>query len=261
VVSGLRLPAGGSTVRELGCDLDNDGDPDNALGTVLGAVAGQGAGDPQTFVDQAFRDGLVTILAEAVSQTDLVNAAAGQAGMRAGLGSRGAAAGQYTMSGASAKLAGTIAGGVGQFGPANLTLSIPLGRSPLELTLVAAQVRDVRLAASGIQGGKVCGAITETELNGKVLPVFAGLLNQAIAAGGDTARTLCSVFDRDRSCAAEAAACAAFSAASPPPAGCISATEVTENPIVRSVVRPDVQINGQPALSLGVGFTAAMASF
>ncbi len=259
VVTGLVLPSGGSSARDLGCDLDGDGDSDNALGQILGTVAGQAGANPQTFVDQAFQQGLVTILAEAVSRTNLADAPSGQAGMRAGVGSR--SGNSFRLDGPSAKLAGAITGGVGQFGPADLTLSVPLGTEPLQLTLVAAQARDVRLSAAGIQSGKVCGAITEAELNAKVLPEFAKLLNQALATGGNAATTLCSLFDTDKSCGATADACAMFSAAVPPPAGCISAAEVTDNPVVRSVVRPDVTVGGQRALSLGVGFAATSATF
>ncbi len=259
VVTGLVLPSGGSSARDLGCDLDGDGDADNALGQILGTVAGQAGANPQTFVDQAFQQGLVTILAEAVSRTNLSDAPSGQAGMRAGVGSRNG--NTLRLDGPSAKLAGAIAGGVGNFGPADLTIAVPLGAAPLELTLLAAQARDVRLSAAGIQSGKMCGAISEAELNAKVLPEFAKLLNQALATGGNGATTLCSLFDTDRSCAASADACAMFSAAAPPPAGCISAAEVTDNAVVRQVVRPDVTVGGQRALSLGVGFAATSAMF
>lgn len=268
----ITLPSTSSQARDLGCDLDGNGVPDNQLGNILSAL--RGMVDTQMGIDDAVNKGSVLVLFDVKSDSGAMTAAAGHAGVSVALGKYAGAMfdmatafsgmGMFTIDGMKYDLAGSIANGVGNFGPGNLTLKIALvaGAAPFSAALVNASVANVTISTAGLMGGKICGAITESDLNNNVLPTIAMLLKDRVAQGGSTATTLCQIFDTmDPKCAATAAECANFSATMMPPAGCISDVEIKENAIIKSVLKPDVTLNGTKALSIGLGFTAVVAKY
>ncbi len=272
VANKVTLPSTSSQARDLGCDLDGNGTPDNQLGNILSAL--RGMVDTQAGIDDAVNAGSVLVLFDVKSDSGAMTAAAGHAGITVNLGKYSAAMfdmamafsgmGMFTLDGMKYDLGGSIAGGVGNFGPGNLTLKIALvaGGAPFSAALIQASVNNVTISTAGLMGGKICGAITETDLNTNVIPTIATLLKDRVAAGGSTASTLCQIFDTmDPKCAANSADCANFGPMMMPPANCISMTEITENAIIKSVLKPDVTLGGVKALSLGLGFTAVGAKF
>ncbi len=272
VANKITLPSTSTQSKELGCDLDGNGVPDNQLGNILSAL--RGMIDTQMGIDDAVNTGSVLVLFDVVSKSGIMTAASGQAGVAVNLGKYSSAMfnmatafsgmGMFMIDGMQYKLGGSIANGVGNFGPGNLTLKIALvaGTAPFSADLISASVANVAISATGLMGGKICGAITEMDLNNKVLPTIANLLKDKVAGGGSTATTLCQLFDTmDPKCAATAADCANFGPTMMPPANCISDVEIRENAIIKSVLKPDVTLNGTKALSLGLGFTAVVARF
>jgi hypothetical protein len=160
---------------------------------------------------------------------------------------------------------GKIKGGGGVFGGDNakLRLNLPLTEgSSLELTLQAVNMEfDVSgsCAPGGCEftNGKLGGAITENDLNTKVLPEVTNLLQDqlvdkcsmtgtpaaCVCESGSGAETIQSMFDTDGSCE-------------------VTLEEVQNNNIIKAFLKGDVTLaDGSKALSLAVGFDAIDAVY
>jgi hypothetical protein len=164
---------------------------------------------------------------------------------------------------ADAYFGGKIKGGGGVFGGDNatLTLNIPLTPgSNLELALQAVNM-DFDISSGCVPGaceftnGRLGGAITEDDLNNKVLPEVTNLLQDqltgkcsnttgtCVCESGSGAETIQSMFDTDGSCDVDLA-------------------EVQNNNIIKAFLKGDVTLaDGSKALSLAVGFEAVNAVY
>jgi hypothetical protein len=276
VVSKLTIPTNRDMLRTYACDLDDNGSYDNALASSFILLKNQMI-DLQQAANAAANAGSMIVLLQVFAES-LKNAAAGRAGAQAFLGAwagGGAfdAARAYSGQGSfsiapgspsDAKLGGVVEDGYGTFGPGAYALQLPLldGAPPLRLDLVGGRITG-DLSAAGVMNGRLCGAVAESQIESRIVPDITSILNERLKLGGETAMFICAVFDTDMNCTPGQlpAACMDFSPSAPPPAGCVSLTEVRTSNIIMSNLEPDVTLGGVRALSLGVGFTAVPAQF
>jgi hypothetical protein len=272
VVSALYLPLSSQEAKDYAFDLDHNGTVDNQLGNILAALkSSMGSTSPQVSVDEAMGKGDIIVLFS-VFATAMQESAA--ANLWAFLGEAvpidppdGPQAGDtFTVDATgpqNAYFGGKIKGGGGTFGGDNatLTLNLPLtAGSNLELTLQAVNMEfDISASCSAsaceFTNGKLGGAITEDDLNNKVLPEVTNLLadqltgkcsnatGSCVCESGSGAETIQSMFDTDGSCD-------------------VTLAEVQNNNIIKAFLKGDVTLkDGSKALSLAVGFDAINAVY
>jgi hypothetical protein len=274
VVTDLVLPADATEAKSMAFDLDHNGSPDNQLGNILAALkSSMGSTSPQTSVDDAMNKGDIIVLFSIFAES---MQASKKAALWAFLGESmafdpqtGPQAGDTftvdTVKGpAAAYFGGSIKGGGGAFGGdlATLSLNLPLtSGSSLDLTLQAVNMEfDVSpsCSVSGCEftNGRLGGAITETDLNNKVLPEVTNLLKDQLTSkcsmstgacvceSGSGAETIESMFDTDQNCD-------------------VTLEEVQGNNIIKAFLKGDVLLADgvSKGLSLAVAFEAVNATY
>jgi hypothetical protein len=275
VVSALYLPLSSQEAKDYAFDLDHNGTVDNQLGNILAALkSSMGSTSPQTSVDDAMGKGDIIVLFAVFAETMQLS---NKANLWAFLGNSvtidppdGPQAGDtFTINTAQsptdAYFGGSIKGGGGVFGGDNakLTLNLPLtAGSSLELVLQAVNMEfDISASCSAtaceFTNGKLGGAITENDLNTKVLPEVTNLLADqltgkcsmtgtpaaCVCESGSGAETIQSMFDTNGDCT-------------------VTLDEVQSNNIIKAFLKGDVTLkDGSKALSLAVGFDAVNAVY
>ncbi|MBI5479737.1 MAG: hypothetical protein HY906_12815 [Deltaproteobacteria bacterium] len=269
VLDYLELPLTSADAKALAFDLDHNGTPDNQLGNILAAL-GSAMGDtnPQESLEASMAKGEIIVLFAIYAEDMQLSP---KSNLWAFLGEQadpeltdgpqpgGTFTVDTTNSPADAYFGGKIKNGGGLYGgdEAELLLSIALtGTQPLNLSLRAVNVEfDVSADGLVLENGRLGGAITETDLNGQVLPTVANLLQDQMAGkcstttgtcvceSGSGAETIQSMFDTDGSCD-------------------VTLAEVQNNNIIKAFLKGDVDLkDGSKALSLAVGFSAVNAVF
>ena len=293
VVDELLLPTTATQANMFGLNLDGDdqGRPDNALGSILSTLASQSDGDLQGSVDTQINDGGIIMLAN-VKATDLTMATG--VGMWIYLGENPSVdpcddiddmiCGNHfetnttfdisADSPTDALVAGTVLGGQFTGGPGQITVELSLIEgSSLKLDLIGAQIEVQQMSATGLLSGKIGGAITKKALDTTVLPTLVDFMADTFADDctgtappccddGSTGQTLMDLFDEDDSCD-------------------VDLEELQNNSLISSLLAPDVDLLDCPtpdsdpddctffprvdevkdALSLGIGFSAVPATF
>jgi hypothetical protein len=297
VTSQLSVPASHDQAVQYALDLDGNGTKDNQLGMALSALAGYF--NLQNAVDTAIAEGDIIFLID--YQTSDFNSSGG-AGFQVylgkdpnpaacnsgetytctmatppvcmGCGHQLTGSGMFTIDPAgptNAALTGKVAGGTFTGGPGNLTLPLTIAGANLTLDLIGARVSMMGATATGIgsasSGGAIlAGAITQDDLNTKVLPAIGTALvpliqrdccglptspggatcnptgNPACGCTGSTGKQILSLFDSNHDCM-------------------VSTQEIMSQGLIQSLLAPDVTIGGKQALSLGVKVTGVGATF
>jgi hypothetical protein len=273
VVDSVTVPRNNSEARMIGLDLNDDDTIDNQLGMVLGTLAGQGF-DVQGTLDEAVSDGSIILLLD--MQTPSFSSTSG-AGLQIKLGDNPvpAACTDPTMiatcrqhldgngmfeiaagSPANAGVEGRIAGGTFNGGPGTIRLQIALAGAPIDLDLIGARAKATGISETGISEVILAGALTQADLDAKVLPAIHGQIAPIVAEdctgeptpepcgceANSTGKTIIGLFDEDDSCE-------------------VTLEEIKTNSLIVSLLAPDVQIDGVDALSLGLSVTAVGAQF
>jgi len=274
VVDKQVIPLTNSQARDLGLDLDDDAVIDNQLGAVMATFAAQGF-ETQTPVDTAVDRGSILMLID-LGSNGFTNSEArftlySGANPQPAPCTSGAdticrhhldGTGSFAVAATSAHdtpLAGNLAAGVlvtnvDSSGRLQIQTTL-LTTNPVTLNLIGARAKVTGLSDPGISNGVIAGAVTQTEVDGTLMPAwqqaFDATVQQACpgappscgCAGGSQGQTMQQLFDTT-------------------PKDCtISLAEVKNNSLIQSLVAPDVMIDGQQALSLGFGFTAVKAVF
>jgi len=274
VVSDLKIPANNVSAREYALDLDGDKTVDNQLGMVFGALAGQGLGVGETATEALLRGGLV-MLAD-LETTDFTSTEI--SGFSTWLGTslspmpctdptmletcgqhlRGDGRFALDEDSASHQMTAPIADGVllatAVFLPVELVLD---SDRPIRLDLRGARVRLEQISENHITA-VFAGGVTESDIENVVIPEAAAncdriVVNECNQTGpnatepcgcipGSRSNTLRKLFDADRDCR-------------------VDASEVSTNSLVRSLLEPDIRVDGQDLLSFGVGVELSPASF
>ena len=264
VVSRITLPDS-TTAAVVGVDFDGDGTVDNALGAILGALAGvSGSMNMQSTIDGAVNSGATLMLMRLLAR-DYVNEPSAQlwswtakeqtccATPTAPLACKqqaqaGCFNGTHTFTpvqASASQMGGSIKGGALRFGPGPMRLRFALsGYGVLDLTLKAAQVRG-HYDGKGIRDAILAGVLDKNELDNKLVPAIAAMMTAVLKdptvdkSTKDTVRTL---FDVNSD-------------------GVIATAEVANNALIKTFLAGDVDVDkdGSAEISLGLLFSAVPA--
>jgi len=219
IVDKITVPATMQQAKDLGLDISGDGVVDNKLGAGIAFLASQGF-PVQATVDLAIDRGQALLLGD-------VQAESLSAGAASFLTWKGTNPNPAPCTNAQDMVCRHHLTGTGTFD----------------------------LAADAIGASILGGAISQNDINTKLLPALATGFIAIIArdctgspppgcgcTAGSTGATVISVFDANHDCA-------------------VSAMELQNNPLLQQLLGPDVTINGMPGVSFGVGFTAVKATY
>jgi hypothetical protein len=271
------VPRNNSEAREIGLDLNGDKTVDNQLGMVLGTLAGQGF-DVQTTLNEAVDSGSIVLLLDL--QTPDFASTTG-AGLRIKLGDGDTAVpapctdpdvlttcgkhlegtGSFMIaagSPADAGVDGKIAGGVFTGGPGEISLQIALADAdPIDLNLIGARAKATGITETGIAEVILAGAITQAQLDSEVIPNIQAQLPPIIAEDCTDLAT-----PPDCGCMANSTGDTIISLFDTTPKDCaVTVEEIKTNSLIQSLLAPDVTIDGQDALSLGLSVSTVSATF
>jgi hypothetical protein len=267
VVSRFIMP-GPSTAAQLGWDYNNDGAPDNALGSILGALNGLASGvfDMQWRMDAAVYSGNLLQLMRLYA-TDLLNDPAAtlqswegapqtccQTPTNVPLCGAQAAATCFNGSHSFAPdptdpqgtlLQGSIVGGAMHFSAPKMKLRLALGTAGLVKLEIKAVHITGSVSSTGIANGVLAGAIEQADLQNKLIPALVVLFNQVLqdpTASQSVKDTITTLFDANKDYV-------------------ITVAEFSNNAIVKTFLSGDVDVDydGMNELSLGLGFKAVGA--
>ena len=288
VSSKANVPTNNNQARDFGLDLNGDKTVDNQLGMVLGTLATMGF-DIQGTIDKSVAEGSIILLLD-VQTKDFTNTSA--AGLKVILGSNptpaACNAGEmfcntatppvctgcgHHLSGSAtfdiaagspdnAAVGGKIVNGTFSGGPGDISLQIALGgTNPIQLDLIGARAKATGISATGITSVILAGALTQADLNTKVIPAITAQIAPIIArdctalssppacgcTSGSTGKTVLDLFDGD--IAGTSKDCM------------VTNEEIVGNSLIQSLLAPDVKINGTDALSLGIKVEATGATY
>src|SRR5262249_31035488 len=135
VVSSIQIPAQSQSMK-VGCDLNGDGQIDNALGRVLGGLPSVDPSfDFQRAADDAFVSGTLVLLLDLGYAPDLERSAAGDLRFNRGTHARSeawrapdysAGGGHFFTAGPGARLAGAVGAGWADFDGARYGAELPM---------------------------------------------------------------------------------------------------------------------------------------
>jgi hypothetical protein len=261
------VPTSNPEATEFGLDLNGDRVNDNQLGAVLAALKSQGF-DVQSAITGAVDQGDIILLMDV--QTPSFSSSGGT-GLQVKLGTKAGAmpapctdaadmvcrkhldgTGSFAVDTANtpegAVVAGKIVGGTFTGGPGNISIKIALGSAEgVQLDLIGARAKASGMSETGIESVILAGALTEGDLNTMVIPAIHAQLLPLVAedclnttppgcgcVDGSTGKTVMNLFDTM-------------------PKDCVlRVEEIANNTLIKSLLAPDVTIDGQPALSLGI---------
>jgi len=258
VVSTMLVPATQAAVDEYGHDHDGDQKPDNALGAILLTLSTAVPGlDLQTEMMQNILNGKVVMLMRLTAQ-DFGDAS--YANLQSWTGEETtccatkpcseAEAQQSCFSGnhsfkidssspQGALLEGSISGGTIQVGPGEVEVLLPIGKYPAKVTLKQARI-EATVQTGELLDGKVSGVVTRDELEAKVIPSVAQVLDGELN-DPDTKQSIKDaikqLFDTNGD-------------------NQILAAELADNGLIKLLLAGDVDVDkdGNKELSAGVGF-------
>ena len=271
VVDRVMVPTTNNQAMMYGLDLDNNGSVDNLIGQDLATIAGMGA-NVQGGVDTAVNTGQILMLAD-IQTTAFDNASdagftlyAGTNPMPMPCSSPSDTTCRHHLDGTGTfdvaamprdpALSGSFVSGTYTGGPGHLPIQISVEGANLSLDLIGARVK-VMATSTNITSAILAGGVTVTDRDTKIYPALSTAFNAQIAtdctaltsppgcgcASGSNGATLISLFDKS-------------------PADCnISVDEIKNNSLVQLLFAPDVMLEGQQCLSVGVSVTAVPATF
>jgi hypothetical protein len=279
VVNRMMVPTTTAEEQLYGLDLTGGGLVNNQFGGILTTLTMLGL-NPQLATTTAINEGEISLLAD-VQTTSFTDASA--TGFTTYFGTNpmppacnGVTCGQqltgtamFTVAGNSphdAELLGVAQDGTFLQGRGQLWIELALvSEGAIELGLIGARVQLTGVSASGITSGILAGGLPQSTLDVSVLPALVASFDSTIQAqccgtpsspqptcnynatpscgcSSGTGATLLAVFDTSHDCT-------------------VSLPEFENNPLIKSVLAPDMTINGAPALSVGVGFSAVGAEY
>lgn len=273
-------------------DIDGNGSLDNKLGSLVSLLTAGGF-EVQETIDAAVVTGQALLLVDVQTESFSSHANAGVSfylgdsatamptpctdeTMLSTCGKHLAGTGTFTIAAGSKRdteLRGAFTGGKLKAGPGSLAIQIALTGAPIVVNLIGARAEISSVTADGIGKGVVGGALTETELNTNVFPAVQAQLKAVVdrdcgpederflMAGTTCGRMSGGTFTACTGTGAGVLAAAAqFDTGSPRDCK-VSIEEIKANPIISSGTKSDVMVNGQPGVSVVLGFTAKKGTF
>lgn len=281
VIDTLRVPTNNNEARMFGLDLNGDGTVDNQLGMVLGTVSAMGIdvqGDTTLQVDRGKMIELLDLYARNFTNEPTATLAAfiGSNPMPAPCASASdttcrrhlAGTGTFTATAATPPnlpLTGTLANGAMTTAPGHVLAPITLFPSSAGdatyVTLVGAKIAIAMTSDPKIMQLTIAGAVTKADVDSKLMPAMAANAQQLVmkdctmpqspptcgCASSSNGKTMLDLFDGD--IAGTQKDCM------------VSVAEVRGSSLMQSLFAPDVTIDGQMALSIGMRGSAVRAGF
>jgi hypothetical protein len=272
IVSTQIVPKTTMEARALGLDLNGDGVVDNQFGAVLATLYGQGL-DIQASVDTAIARGTILMLGEAALGG--ADPTAATYTMYTGANPQPApcttptdttcrhhldGTGTFAVAATSAHdppLTGTIANGTLVAGPGHLQVTLLVGITPVVLDLLGARVRLQAVTPASLGQSVLAGAITQDQRDARIYPALQDGIKAAVAADCTATGT-----PPGCGCAAGSLGATYLNLFDTSPKDClVTLDEIRNNTLIKSLLAPDVTVEGQSALSVGFGVTAVKAAF
>lgn len=280
VVDSVTIPLNATEARELGFDIDGDGEPDNQLGNILAALISAGGGDLdlQASITESVDAGEILLLAD-IQATALTSAAASGFSLYLGENPQPEPCTDPTMpdtcrqhltgtgtfdvdptSPPDVTVRGNIVNGRFTGGPGDLALQIAFGDTAINLTLIEARAEINGISEAGFEQSKIGGAVPDAVIQSEVLPAVSVAVNDILTEdcpeprdpnmgcscmAGSTGETLMGIFDEAGDCD-------------------VTEQDVRDNNLIETLLRPDVSTDGDDepdALSVGVGATAVAGTW
>lgn len=286
VIDSLTVPGSANEATQLGLDIDGNGQPDNALGGLLAALASQADLDLNMTVNEQVLSGGIVLLAN-LKATDLSNATG--AGLHVYLGDETTATptpctdpedittcgNHLTGDGMfdvkmdyGAKVVGTVVNGQYSGGPGEITIELALADvASVPIHLIGARAT-AGVTATALASGKLGGALKDEDIHNDLIPAVADLIAALLESSGcdgtpdggccpadTTGEQVLTFFDDNADCA-------------------VTAEELEMNSLISSTIgNPDLDLfdeNGdfnprqdgvKDSLSLGIGFSAVSGTF
>ena len=287
VISELKVPTSANEATQLGLDIDGNGQPDNALGGLLAALAGQADLDLNGTVNDQVVSGGIVLLAN-LKATALTEATG--VGLHVYLGDADSASpapcpspdsmpedcGQHLLGDGmfdvsmdyGAKVVGNVVAGSFSGGPGNITIELALAdTASVPINLIGARAT-AGVTESGLMAGKIGGALRDEDVQNELIPAVADLIASLLETsmcdgtpeGGccpedSTGAQILTFFDDNEDCG-------------------VTAEELTANSLISSTIgNPDLDLFDEggefnprqdgvkDSLSLGIGFTAVAGDF
>lgn len=273
VIDNIAVPATSTEARQYGLDLDNDGVIDNRLGTVIATLSGMGV-DANAMVTRAIDRGETILLAK-IGTTSFLDATVATLETFAGSDPsiapcsstsdtvcRKHLAGGATFTAMPAPVGAPVIGRfdsgmfTGTAGKLVVRVAL-LGAAPIDLVLLGSRAQLTMTTDSKIGTATLAGAVSINDIDAKILPAVHANMAASVAADctaltsppacgcatGSDGKTALSMFDKA-------------------PVNCaISIDEIRNNPLIQNLLAPDVTVDGEMALSLGVHASAVTAAF
>lgn len=276
------VPTTNKEATDYGLDLDGNGSIDNQLGKTLVSLKTVAKFDVQGTIDEAVATGSIILLVDFQTEDFKSSSAAGmkillgenptpaacnageeyvcQDGTCSGCGHH-LTGGTFDVSAGSpdnAAVAGKIVNGTFNGGPGDISLQIALGGTDaIQLDLVGARARLTGISADGITSAILAGALTQEELDLKVLPAIHANLGPTIERDCDPQGT-----PPECGCAADSTGSSILAFLDKDPVDCkVTLDEIKGNSAIQGFLAPDVDLfdaNGNPGQdgefdSLGIG--------
>ena len=287
------VPTNNNEAREYGLDIGSssgklDKTIDNQLGMVLGTLSSMGF-DIQGTIDKAVAEGSIILLVD-FQTPDFTNTTT--AGLKVLLGSNPMPAActgtetycntatppvctgcQHHLQGTgnfsidpnspdSPPVGGKVINGTFNGGPGLISLQIALGgTTAIQLDLIGARAKASGITADKIDSVILAGALTQDDLNTKVIPAIATQIAPIITrdctmptmppgcgcTASSTGKTVLDLFDGDITGTTKDCK--------------VTVDEIKGNSLIQSLLAPDVTIDGKMALSLGIKIETTKATF
>ena len=262
VIDKEKVPTTSTQARDFGLDLDGDAMVDNQLGMVLATLAGQGF-DVQTTTDQAVSRGQILQLAEMTMTPPTLAMFYGANAMPSPCAGAADTTCRHHLMGTGSfeiamgspretplAVAGMLAG------PGHLPVQLViLGTQATPITLIGAKVKLVAASATALDL-VVAGGVTVADRDAKIYPGIRDGANQAIM------RDCTTTTPPDCGCAAGSTGKTMVSLLDASPKDCkVSLDEVKNNTLFQNLFAPDVTLESQQAISIGISATAVHAGF
>jgi hypothetical protein len=281
VTNAIVLP---SKRSDYAIDLNGDGQVDNQLGNIIGALAANNL-DSQSVMNAAVASGEALLLLDETSNDmafemdpSCARASLGLAAANPSPDFMGTGTFMPDSTAQRGAFTGVIANGAfdamqpaTMTTPVELDVKLAIGGAVVRFPVVGAHVSF--LYSNGeITGGQVQGVIRKTDVESVVVPDLALTLNDlAQVDGSSTAAQILGIFDVGGCQASDTNFDGSTAMASD---GKIATCEVAGNSIIKNVLNPDVQMfnsdgayqpnpanTAKDSLSLGFGFTGVPAVF
>lgn len=264
-------------------DIDGNGMSENQLGELVNLLT---LVDPTLLdtIDNSVKRASVLLLADVQTSSFSASGTAGvsfflgdsatamptpctDTTMIATCGKHLAGTGTFTIAATSPRdtlLTGKFAAGTFKAGPGKLAVQIALtGDQPITVNLIGARAQLSSVTADGIGKGILGGAISQTELDGNVLPTITSQLEAVLTrdCGPLNARVVANACSCMPMSTGRTLVTGATSFDTAPQDCAISIDEIKNNALIKTALKMDIMVDNQPALSVGLGFTTKKATF